>query len=185
MEAPKTSSGVTGGQFSSASPQAGGTAASKSHLQIAAIVGRIVDFVPVFVGGVFLFYGASKVANLSATIVSIDFLVHHKAVSKPLAAVVAAVDVYLGILLFFGGGKRRTVRVALAFLTVYTLFLCYLVSMKNPPNCGCGGMIQFFASNRANAAMGVLRNICLCGMLGCYLHVTNSRAFPITESTIS
>lgn len=136
-------------------------------------IGRyVLNGIPVCVGLVFLYFGVAKVVFLNPTIISINYLLHRLLVAKLLAFLVTSVDIYLALSLLFASRKKVAVLTALCCLCVYTCFLAYLVSMKHPPDCGCGGRLQFFVSNRANAAAGLGRNLILIGLLASYYRIT-------------
>lgn len=73
---------------------------------------------------------------------------------------VPAAEIALGTALIIGASEpRRTAILSAAFLTVLSMALVVILTMNNPPSCGCFGSWEVFRANaRTEAVLGLLRN---------------------------
>lgn len=116
------------------------------------------------VGAVFLLGAATKLYAPSSTEPSLTFLGLAGAGLVIAAAALVGTETFLGHSLAAKGGRWVTVA-SLGVLVAFTLVLGVFFFAKNPPTCGCLGLVQRFESSRTEALFGIGRNCFLIGIL--------------------
>jgi prepilin-type N-terminal cleavage/methylation domain-containing protein len=122
-----------------------------------------------FLGGLFVLTAALKLANVYAFERTIDALTMNLLAHSglPLGAVrewttiaVISVETTLGLsLLAFARSPRLPALAAAALLTAFSAALVLMLTMDNPPSCGClGTWTTVLAGARTSAAIGLGRN---------------------------
>lgn len=118
-----------------------------------------------FCGAVFLYYGCTKLPVLDETVLAIRMILPNQLAAETIAVLVTAAEIYLGLHLVISRDKTPYIYGLLALLSVFTVFLLYTLIIDNPVGCGCGGLLRLFASIKANAAVGIFRNVMLTLLL--------------------
>ncbi len=125
------------------------------------VLRRIAQLV---VGAVFLLGAATKLYAPSSTEPSLAFLGFGGTGLVVAAAALVGTETFLGYSLAAKGGRWLTIA-SLGVLAVFTLVLGVFFFAKNPPTCGCLGLVQLFESSRTEAIFGIGRNCFLIGIL--------------------
>lgn len=124
--------------------------------------------VPWLCGLLFLISGIHKAWSPAEAVLGLEFIGVPRALSEWTVPFVATVELSLGTALFSANLHRNLLVACQVLLVVFTLYLSYLASMVDPPNCGCLGFEPAFRDARHGALFGIFRNfILICG-----LHIT-------------
>ena len=120
---------------------------------------------PLLVGALFIYSGLYKLAypgEATMALVSLDLPL---ALAIITIAAVTAVELYLGIILLLRVDMRYALWATTGLVFAFTIFLWHLSTLAHPPACGCMGLTGLFRSNRANALLGICRNVTLLWLL--------------------
>jgi hypothetical protein len=118
------------------------------------------DVILTCVFGLFLLAALRKLAvpaEPMATLLAIEVPFR---VAEILSVCLITAELYCCWLLSRRETRKLGTELSLVALVIFTCFLCYLMSLENPPPCGCG-IGQLFTSNRLNLRLAIARNAVL------------------------
>jgi hypothetical protein len=127
------------------------------------------------VGILLLVSGVSKLIHpgeATAAVVAIGF---GRGLAYMTIIGLTSLELYLGIILVLRVDVRYALWMATTLFLVFSVFLAYLVTMANPPSCGCLGLTAIFTSNRQSALLGLFRNCVILWLLKASLDYYNGR----------
>lgn len=90
----------------------------------------------------------------------------HPAYSPAVVGVVVAVEFFVGLWLFLLPGSRRSRTAAAALLTVFSVMLALLLTLDDPPSCGCFGAMFAWVSARNEIWFSLGRNLLCLAVIG-------------------
>ena len=115
--------------------------------------------------GVYLVVGASlKVLEPDALRPALEFLSLGGDGGRWVAGIVVTTEMAVGLGLIFVPGRRLAL-VALVMLGSYSVVLGSFLVLREPPSCGCLGLVRLFESNRAESAFGLGRNLLMMAVV--------------------
>lgn len=94
----------------------------------------------------------------------------------PVGASLVGAEATLAAMLILRSRDRATTVFAVAFLGIGSMALAAIALSRNPPNCGCMGMVRIFESERAEAVAGIGRNLVFLGLLAWRPRTMSDRA---------
>ncbi len=102
---------------------------------------NVVMIIRILLGSMFVFSGIIKLYPIETFELSfVDLGVASWSVAPFMARLLISVEIGVGALLILGVWQRRMLQIALGLLSVFTLYLIYLLLAKgNDMNCGCFG----------------------------------------------
>lgn len=115
------------------------------------------------VGLLFSYSALLKILNSSAAEVAVATIITSTLLIKISVWFITAIEIYTAWALLTKQPNAYTI--AQGLLGIFILFLCYLLTLANPPDCGCGSLISMFNDAKTNAQWGICRNFLLIGLL--------------------
>ena len=143
------------------------------------LLGKLMGFVPDLVGFVFIIYGTAKLFSPYLTVAVFGIFGVSPSIAYWLTICLIAVDIYLGVSLVVLRDRRVAPIVAFCCLCIFSCYLVYLITLAEPPDCGCGGIVRLFESNKSNAVFGLFRNVSL--LIGLLAWSWNNRNANVKE----
>jgi hypothetical protein len=129
----------------------------------------LVRAIPYLLGVLFLYAGTYKGVNTGRTTESLMAINVPLGVAFALTLAVASVELYVACILLLSKHKLYPLCSAAGCLVIFTLYLVYIRTLANPPDCACGPLLEVFNTMYGSATFGILRNALLLLLVALYL----------------
>jgi len=135
----------------------------------------------IFVSVVFLAAAGSKLIDPSPTTKALVMIGVSSNLAFLFVFVLLFVELVIGASLLVVSRQEIDSIAAIWIFGLFTFYLCYLLTLKSPPQCGCGDLLTMFADAKNNAIFGICRNLLLAIGLFASLKVQDSTSRNIGE----
>jgi hypothetical protein len=129
---------------------------------------------PVALGLLFLFAAAQRLLHPGPATMALESIDVPTGWARALVTMAIITEIYLGTLLVLRRDLRYALAASSALLLAFTGYLWFLTTLANPPSCGCLGLTGIFSNSRAEALLGLSRNVLLLWLI----HWSQRRLFP-------
>ncbi len=117
--------------------------------------------IPYACAGVFALAAVLKALFPAEAVLGLEGLQISRPMAEAIVFVITAFEAQISLNLIAYPISRTAVLSAAILLVFLNLYLGYLITLANPPSCGCLGMIGLFKSSRHAALFGIVRNTLL------------------------
>lgn len=128
-------------------------------------VRKLPNLVIALTAVLFLWAGLAKAVHPAEAYVGLVTIGINRFLAEGLILVVATTELALGVMLLKPHVSKPVRACTSGLLGVFCLYLYYLRTLADPPGCSCPGLHGIFDSARAQALLGLARNVVLLGML--------------------